>query len=255
MKATLLTVNDLYGYGGLNTINNIGTKAQSTDFAMATGVKDSKYYLKTTSTNSRNLENYKCTFYIVDKNGRVIRRRFQDETIGIRPVLEFSSIEEMDLLTERIGTDKIKCGEYAEDSFSEDEQNKWEDEANLGLLEKCGSYTLDSKIIIYENNRGKKAVKLCINNDYRWLEVKDKIWYLDRNSLKAVSDKIILGGIKFTESGYYFDENSFSDTNINQYLNNIFLPELMQFNKNYKIVNSIINGAEAEKNPKLEYKM
>lgn len=240
MRVTLPGLDDIY------MLKRVGTKAQSTDFARICGVENCKYYLKSTTTNSRNLANYKSTFYIIDENGRIMRESFQDETIGIRPVLKFSSVEEMELLTETIDDNIVKCGMYMEDSFLEDEQNKWTAAFNEGLLETCGEYKLDKKVLIYKDNNDKKAVRIKVNNTCHWLSVKDRIWYLDKNSLMAISDKIILGGIKFTESGNYFDENSFPNTSMGIYLNNTFLPELMQFNEHYKMANSITMGSILE---------
>lgn len=103
------------------------------------------------------------------------------------------------------------------------------------------------QVPIYEYNES-KAIKIKINSSFNgnnielsngkaykdgdeiWFEVKDKVWYLDIKNLKAISKEICLGGIQFdNEINNYDNEQDFPNTNLGKYLENVFLPELLQF--------------------------
>lgn len=181
----------------------------------------------------------------------------------------------------RVGEDKLKLGIYADNALSKNDQIKWASALSNGELKECGKYRLDSvryndhdtpyspiKVPIYEYN-GKRAIRIKINSsfdgedfklsngekykdgDFVWFEIKDYIWLLDREKLKAVSEKICLGGIQFDKENDYQREEDFPNTNIGKYLNDVFLPELLQF-QNITLDNSNLNTNEEKRKTKLQ---
>lgn len=256
MKARLLSYDEIFGKNKLDIIREKGIQAKTTDFAKATGVWVSSegnvvYYLKTPHNGFvyvgyMGISDYRCT------DGR---------NIGVRPVLEFSSIDEIFKYGgEILEGNKLRFGTYSNNAILKIDQEKWTNKLNSGMLEGCGSYTLDGtkyndcdvnynpiKVPIYEYN-DKRVTMIKINSsfggmpflmsngelykdgNYVWHEVNDVMWDFDKERLIAVCEDVILGGIQFcNEKNNYHSEEEFSKTNMSKYLNDVFLPELLQF--------------------------
>lgn len=279
MKATLLTVNETFEDGKLDIIKEMGTKAKATDFAIATGVwvpnledRFAPYYLK---------DPYEGFARAVSSSGKKDWNIAYRRLGGVRPALKFSSIDEINSNGVRVGENKLKLGVYVDNALLKDDQNDWTNALSSGTLRECGKYTIDSvkytdydipyspiDVPIYEYN-GKRAIRIKVNSsfdgntfklsngesykdgDYVWFEVKDKIWHLDEKNLMAISEEVILGGIQFNEENNYHNVEDFPNTNIGKYLNDVFLPELMQF-QNMTLDNSNLTSNEEKRKTKLQ---
>lgn len=263
MKVTLPKVDEIYGENKLDIIKVMGTKAKATDFAIVTGVfvpnlenRFAPYYLKNPCEGYVHAVSYSG----IDKHYHATTNR----SVGVRPIIEFESIDEILDLGGVIEDDKLKFGAYAYNALLKNEQREWTNVLANKNLKECGKYTLDSTMnddydipyspieySIYEYN-GKRSIRIKVNSsygdelfdeeifklsngelyangDYVWLEVKDKIWAFDEKKLKAISEEVILGGIQFNEKNNYTKEEDFLNINMGKYLNDVFLPELLQF--------------------------
>ncbi len=255
MKVRLLTEDEVFGKNKLGIIKQKGTKAKATEFAKTTGVfVDDEGYLMTS---------YNGYVRAVYSNGKLNSSTTVRRGIGIRPVLEFSSIDEIFKYGgEILDNNKLKFGVYAH-SFALEyiEQIKWSDRLDSGVLEVYDGYTLDganyndynskfnpTRVATYEYN-GKRVTRIKANSsfdgkpfmlsngqsykdgDYVWFEVKDVMWDFDKERLIAVYEDVTLGGLQFSnvKNNYYYDDEYFYEVDIGKYLNNLFLPELLQF--------------------------
>lgn len=256
MKARLLTFNEISGKYRLDIIRKKGTTAKATDSAKATGVwSDGKgnavYYLETPYDGGSGY------VIAIEEHGYNFSSSTSRRQNGVRVVLEFESINEIfEYGGEILEGNKLRLGTYSNNAMLKDDQERWSHRLCSGKLEVCGKYTFDEtynnnvvyyNIPIYEYN-GKRATLITINSsfngelflmsngedyrdgDYVWHEVKDVMWDFDKEKLIAVSEDVILGGIQFcNEKDNYHSEEEFPKTNMSKYLNDVFLPELLQF--------------------------
>lgn len=281
MKVTLLTKNQLLGE---NKIENISISSKPTDFAISQEVYRNRIIL----LYGKSISSEFAEYFLKDAyEHQVLTLGTEPSGLiytdccpifsynkGIRPVIEFSSVDEIDNYGVRVSNDKLKLGAYMDNILSKEEQIKWNNALLNDTLEKCGSYTLylrnlsrkssdnyeKNYVQVYELN-GKKAIHINYCNrheealsdnekyeygDSIWIEVKDKIWPLDEKNLVAVSEEVILCGIQFNNQDNYESEEDFLIQNMYKYLNDIFLPELMQFHS-IALDNSNFNSDELVK--------
>ncbi len=64
------------------------------------------------------------------------------------------------------------------------------------------------------------------DGDNVWIEVKPVTWFLNRKENKLIAEKILFSGIQFNMENYY--NGIFKETNIHNFMNNIFLHDLLQ---------------------------
>lgn len=138
MKATLLTEEEIYGKNKLDIIKKYGIRVRVTDFAIATGVfvpnfeeKTGWFYLKTPYYG-----NVRAISFEGNERWNLINGR----DVGVLPVLEFLSINEIFDLGKEVTKDKLKLGYYADNALLDDEQRMWNDALNNTNLRKCGQY-------------------------------------------------------------------------------------------------------------------
>ena len=265
MEVTLLNKDQVFGNEKIDIIKKYGSKACITDFSILLdgfvlnsyhvfngySLKDRTGMWLTKSSYDRD------NIYIVDHRGyRDIKNKLGRQCGG-RPVLlwnnEFSFNNEIC---------EVNFGEYpqsvANESISLELSNLYE----IDELRKTGKiYTLDSShnsnsnakfmardFVEYELN-GHKYIRFIVDNSYcqgnflsdgkkiyphnvYWINVEPITWIVDYKNNLAISKYILFSGIQY--NCYDKDNNIFADSCIYNYLNDIFLNDIVPSKINNK---------------------
>lgn len=179
-----------------------------------------------------------------------------DRYNGIRPVTQYSYIKNT-CKNERQTEDGItivEWGEYPQQAVSKEMQETLEKLFNEKRLNETGkTYTTDSvpfyvydqdfteiKHIEYEYNN-KKYIRVKLNifcgaigmilsngerynqDDIAWIEVQPIVWAIDKEKNIAITDKIIVAGIKYDDKQ---STSKFEETHIYNFMNNYLLKDI-----------------------------
>ena len=205
---------------------------------------------------------------------------FDNHNGVIRPVIHLKPFKSISELTDDKGRYlahnllEIKLGEYPQYAPNEELQKILEKEYEQNNLKTTGKeYTFNRpfereedtyvfsptmyKEYIYE---GKKYVRVRsgskntfyslstkekhIRNEYIWIEVMPVNWLYDTFSNTLISKRGLLSGIRFNNKKY---NGSFSDTELNEYLNTYMLNDIMKISKINKEKNEIEEPVEENK--------
>lgn len=231
-----------------------GTKAAATDLASLMGVRNTSYgnYLDEDGEEIEYVSYYTAELdglcemnYIVTGCGDTMLHRFDDKSIGSRPVITYSLIKEHcieEILDD--GRIMVDFGEYPQMVVKNIEQYALDKKlANNELTKTEQSFTLNGeKYFVYECNGRKFIQYTCttkvdsILSNYEaikenkpyWVEVSPITWIVDKEKDVAVSNYVLFGGMEFTKNErYFFDE--FEDSIVGKYLNNEFLDEITPY--------------------------
>ncbi len=243
-KFTLLSRQQVWGRKKIDVIKKRGVKAAITDFAIILGGRVCKetvdgseslekrtgVYWTRTRENLKNAEGIKYWGYTVAKNGNRRMSLLQDQTISVRPVISFSSINEIPTNGDKPkiaedGIHEVEYGYYPQKIAPKDLQKTLERLYRAEKLEKTGnSYSIlerDSKkdySVVKKSEfflNGKKYVRMGSynspyslmpkfsdgisygNKEYAWFEVSPIKWLIDEKAGIMTTEKIIFSGVPF----------------------------------------------------------
>ena len=196
---------------------------------------------------------------------------------GARPSLPYSSISEISPSgargTNKKGVEVIEYGYYPQDAVNEKMQ-KFLTNNEHALVKKNVSYSVNSipadiwgpdvslsENKVYEYN-GKLYAKVIANScdseftlsngvkynrgDVVWVEVSPIRWLNDKKDKVLLSERILFGGIPFSQSKTHYYDN-FEDTYLYNYMNKLFLKEIMalyHLNNNLTTTTDYINNED-----------
>ena len=257
---TLLDINQVFGHYGTDLFRHIERKCAITDFAILLGAFVSRYcvdydyslkgrtsnYYLLSSDGNRNVQ-------IVDATGSKDYARAGDRSIGVRPVLSFSTISDISPngVMGRGGFLEVEYGEYPQYVVSKSMESELEQAYCSGTLRKTGkTYTTDSrkwndKSSLFEaveheeyEYNGKKYIRYTntdantLSNgkqygkgDNVWIEVSPLKWFVDDVARIMVCKNLIASGIRFCNNGNYYDD--FKSTEMYKFLNTYFARDIV----------------------------
>ena len=272
---TFLTCEQVFGKNALDIIKKYGTKCAVSDFSIL--LNGSCFDFSTNEDSSTKTgfwwtqtPSSRLDAYAVTPSGDKEWYGVVDREIGCRPAIKFSSIKSESVFKRRgiKGVLEFTYGEIPQTVVNLNFSKTLEMLCKMGRLEQSGkSYTTDSNYVedyginfkprtfteyIYNNRKyirfvsddncvGKilsSGTRIAYNEPY-WVRVEPIIWLVDEKADIALSKNIILSGIKFHETGDY--SGNFEETDIYNYLNNIFAKEIV-------ISNTISNTHEEVNN-------
>ena len=259
----------------IDIIKKKGTKAAITDFSILLGgTVFGKMHINRDSTLSGRTGLY-CTESEVDGfkeictilgDGTMMEFPADDPCVGARPVLPFSSINEIPTNGEsgEIKKDKDEV-EYVEYGYYPQmvatNQDELERAYQAKELTKSGfSYTTDSKGAYdygdpfeeqeheeyIDEKTGKRYIRAVADFDCSltrpvlsngqgfgrgdpvWVEVEPIKWLVDRNAKIMLTDKIIFAGVQFAEKGTEYHTENFEKTLIKKFMDEHFSKDIEQ---------------------------
>ena len=261
---SFLTKNQVTGPNRLKIFDKIGASAYITDFAILLGgyveaSKDEGLFKGFYWTKDYPIPNGRAL--VVDCDGQFRFETARDNSVGLRPIFDYSEIMNY-ILSNRYSRDDIDLVEYGEypqkvAPFNLQEELelklKYEDKS-LKLTNKTytitsGRLTEASPLILdeYIYKNGKKYVRVkantCYydddellekfilsdgneykNGDYVWVEVDSIKWIVDMNYKLAISKDILFAGIIFNLNNY---DGNFNNTVAKKYLDTHFSKDIM----------------------------
>lgn len=282
MKNLNLTIPSKYKiYGGhlcrnpqLYILKVRGTRAAITDYAIISGgyvldpggdfdFKDHYIYGRFslenrigsywTKTGDGDLDTY-----VIGHSGKYYSCNGDSRNVGIRPILQFSSIHDICSKTARNFDNilEMQYGEYPQRAVPKELQKTLEELYQQKSLMVTGKkYTRDKTAHNNYNQefqkeeqeeyeyQGEKYVRVRVNScfdnrkitlsnreqyqdgDYVWIKVEPIIWWIDEYQNIAVTEKILLAGIQFKYKRDY--EGEFEDTDLKWFMDTYFSKEIL----------------------------
>ena len=235
--------------------------AKASDFAKALGVQcDNQGFAKWWSQT--NQSRHMVAIFNPEFNGEDWELA-QERTIGIRPVIRFSSLE-LDMNSVAIGDDGLKYatfGEYPQKIPSALTQDVLNDAFNKNRMTLTGKkYTVDRvennslrdpfrklELSEYEYS-GHKYIMVknssatIPNMDNCWVEVTPIEWIIDSENHIAISKNVLISGIQFDNREEY--DGVISNTHIYKFLNKYFANEIVVKKKLNVNDQTLLNTAE-----------
>ena len=253
MDMTLLEYNQVFTNNRLKMFDEYDRYTGCTNFSMILGCKrdidEDGYYWLAKRHGGPNA--YMVDTFGVEGSGFVGRN-----DIGIRPVVPYSAIKSMATLNRRVmnGVCEVECGEYPQQvasdvitrklerlflngdltttdktyTFFRKENNNFNTDKYIPTV--CSEYVHDGKKYIRIKHIGDPVEfdddpglpfpnKRIINTgDYVWVEVSPVTWIVNERDNVAVSEQILLSGIRYDDHNNY--DGDFSKTELKGYLNN-----------------------------------
>lgn len=265
-ECTFLTLTDVFGNNQIDIIKKYGNKAIITDFSILLGgFVLNNCHLDRFTLDDRTGMWFTKSFYDDSNVYYVDHRGCKDITsnlkrqCGARPVLlwntDINKFNNNEIFEEHFG-------EYPQSIAGLMEQFLLENLYNLNELEETGKrYVVDSyhsrdsnakfmkrDLVEYEYN-GKKYIRFVTDSFYDregilsdgtvvkpsnvyWIKVEPITWLFDLKNKMALSKKILFSGIQFNN---YEKENAlFEESDIYNFLNNIFLKDIININESRK---------------------
>ena len=265
---TFLTKEQVYGDNKLEIIRKYGSKCSMTDYAILLGCN---VYSKISNTlNSsvgwwwtQSLDSDEKVIGI-GNNGKVSRYVWTRDG-GVRPALPYSSISSFCSpgIINANGILEVEYGEYpqtvVDDEYASELEHIW---FNCGLKATGKRYTSDDIVGIYEvskdigfqpkfNNeyeyKGNKYVRInyafcnsgCVLSNGEkikysktyWVRVEPIVWLVDEIADIAITKKIILSGIQFSQKSY---NGNFDKSDIQYFMKNYFAKEIVDLEDDYE---------------------
>lgn len=267
MEVSLLELNHVIGTKKLEVLKKYRRMSIITDFAILQGGivsydgnlesdnRTSYYWTKSACDNV-------AFIYGIDKLGRLRRCKFDYTFLGIRPILNFSSISKLCLNKKynEFNVLEIEFGEYPKSAAKEELQKILEDlYKNNKLLKTNKKYcTLSDTYVEYEYNNqkyirvsSKKSCKAKLSNNFCycesdnvWIKIEPIKWLVDKENDIAVAKDILSSGIPFNNFNNYINNNNFEKTEMYKFLNEYFIKDITQGIKNeleVKVIEEKIN--------------
>ena len=272
IEISLLTREQIEGKNKLKILEKYGIKAAVTDFAVVLGCNlshllatfkdtDKEYYrIGRWLTKSLGEFNDKNRVGVVSAYGLMCDSELRLRNIGIRPILSYSFIQK-NISNEKLnnyGIKEVEYGEYPQTIIDEKKSQELERLYNKLNLKATGkNYTTDSveldnkmsfrpRTYTEYEYMGSKYIRVnvywycdILANDRRisvgevcWFKVEPITWLVDEESNIALSKKILVSGVQFSNSNYY--DGVFENTFMYQYLNEIFAKDIIP-SKNYDV--------------------
>lgn len=275
-EMTFLGKEQYFDEDKIDIIKKKGTKAAITDFSILLGgIVFDKMHINRDSTLSGRTGLY-CTVSEGDGfgeictimgDGTMLEFFADDRCVGARPVLPFSSINEIPTNGEsgEIKKDKDEV-EYVEYGYYPQmvatNQDELERAYQAKELTKSGfSYTTDSRMALdpedtfesqdpeeyIDEKTGKRYVRViadydnsltglsrlsngqkCKRGDPVWVEVEPIKWLVDRDAKIMLTDKIIFAGVQFAEKGTEYHTEDFEKTRIKKFMDEHFSKDIEQ---------------------------
>lgn len=272
IEISLLTREQIEGKNKLKILEKYGIKAAVTDFAVVLGCNlshllatfkdtDKEYYrIGRWLTKSLGEFNDKNRVGVVSAYGLMCDSELRLRNMGIRPILPYSFIQK-NISNEKLnnyGIKEVEYGEYPQTIIDEKKSQELERLYNKLNLKATGkNYTTDSleldnkmsfrpRTYTEYEYMGSKYIRVnvywycdILANDRRisvgevcWFKVEPITWLVDEESNIALSKKILVSGVQFSNSNYY--DGVFENTFMYQYLNEIFAKDIIP-SKNYDV--------------------
>lgn len=190
--------------------------------------------------------------------------KIKDSDAGIRPVVPYSLIKPFseEVVTSPTVAKIVQCGEYPQEivplsiskkleklflngvlprsgdksyTFYRKEENNFDDVNYIHTL--CSEYIFEGSKYIRIKNKNKIRIQECDDlpfpvtrtidpDEYVWIKVCPVTWLVDEKSNLAISEKILLSGMRYDNEYNY--RGVFEDTELNWYLNTIMKKEIFQ---------------------------
>lgn len=269
MKMTLLKRDSVFTSNRSKIFDSYDVYTNCTSLATLLGCArdswgDADYWLST----PKNVDNA-C---VVNSQGVDSFESVGRSNIGIRPAVPYALIRPLarnkSMLTPDVFT--VECGEYPQELASEEFTNELESLFLSGDLAKTGkTYTFIRKENKDSNNfiphiyseyvyRGKKYIRIkhinapielaedndlpfpdhrTINTgDFVWFEVSPVTWIVDRERNSAVSERILLSGMRYDDPRRYYGD--FSKTELGGYLDKYMKFDIFKSTDQLQVNNS-----------------
>ena len=221
-KFRLLTKDEIDGDCKLDIFKKIGIAAKGTNMADILILTHFNAYFLSTTHVERGYWDYECCtpdvkkVYIVDKMGSLIdvpisekngtygSEKFIVREYGIRPVMQYSSLDKIDKNPKRNddGILEVEYGEYPQEMVSAITFRK--------NLRKTGKkYTLNTLLPCVWEEYEYKGEKYVETHRFRdgeiiWLKVSPIKWYVDEKNKLLVSKNFLVAGIDFRNINKFF---------------------------------------------------
>lgn len=273
---TFLTKEQCFGIQKLDIFKKRGARATITDFSVLLG---GTIYAYCVGDDYTRLENRTGCYWTkskyndedvvtVDCDGTEIADYIENERVGVRPVIEFSSIDSIPTNGEKPqrasdGVLEVEYGYYPQQAAPINVQKELDKEFKSGILKETkNTFTLDICGNCLENYspyelkeyeyKGKRYVRVesfatwwkkgplsngqsCGRGEIVWVEVSPVKWLVDEKNNMMVSEKIVFSGVEFDyRVDCKFDNHgtNFNKTNIYKTLNENFGRDLVQSREN-----------------------
>ena len=227
MEFNLLTKKQIKN---MKLFKDYGVKAEITDYATNLGGKNENgfgaFYLKAPSINLVGTDNKLC----INSDGMYENNSsLTQNEIGLRPIVSYIELFEdgnVDIIN-----GKILSGEYPQTKVDEE----LEKELNLAIRGRdifptgktytalSGMYDVPVRMPEYRY-KGNKYVNINYYFESGWFKVEPITWLVDMETNMAVSEKILVAGIKYDHNIGL--TNTYKKSDIKQYLDNFFAREL-----------------------------
>ena len=280
---TLLTQFEIFGPNQFHMIGQYGKKCAITDYAILLGgyVSDSDYVEKDYVRKNRTTwywaqnRDFNNRVMSVSESGESCSRLPYKRTGGIRPVMNIKTDGDFKF----INKDEFEYGEYPQTIVEKYEARNLERMFLKGTLNPTGkTYEADSisyrdedtnytprEFTEYQYN-GKKYIRIMPTSDVYgeylsdntkveknepcWILVEPIRWYIDYGTNKAVSKYALVSGIQYKNDTKY--DGNFANTEIHNYLNNVFAKDIKKSNTFVPIGIDENNEKEKEGTKKME---
>lgn len=242
-KIDLLVASDIYSFNhdDLDIFRKMSVITDFTDYAYFSLnnpylCKKGRWWLKS-GDGEGNVD-------AVCEDGRCYQYEADSPCVGTRPIMKYSTVknEIFNIVENEFGVLEGEYGEYIQKLISEAEQKKLELE--LAYLFDCcdltgkayhvimpWNYTFNNYLDLKEFPelfyQGRKFVRVVKNKDIFWFEVSPIKWLISEEKDIMLSKNIVLGRIPICLEDEYYIEGNFENTDINHYLNDIFVNDIM----------------------------
>lgn len=251
IKFDILDSKDVFGDSQLSFFSKYGARCSLTDFAILTGgyVYQFNHTKEGTELKDRTCCWWLKTFYLgdvfcVDGNGYRTVQEVYSNNYTVRPVTNYSDISK-DMKNIKVNQFGVETGEYGmlpNSNVEEKYSSKLEKLYQNGGLNKTGKiYKTDTKSFEEYKHHGNRFIRIELEKDLYvkklndgteikkgniyWLNVEPIEWFIDRENDKVIPSRGIVSDIKFDNNPHYYGK--FEDTNINKYLNERFIKEII----------------------------
>ncbi len=221
----------------MKLFKDFGTKAEITDYANNLGgirtFGYGFYYLKTPTINiDSTLDAGQIAF--IDDHGSYQHLSLEATAIGLRPAVPYDELFEFGDSVD-ISNGKIISGEYPQTKVEGNLEEELDHairginifETGKAYTALIGNYDVPIKMTEYRYN-GEKYVQSDYHFNRGWFKVEPITWLVDTETKLAVSEKILVAGVRYDDKYKMGITNSYKKSNIKKYLDEYFTNELYE---------------------------
>ena len=239
MELDLLEEHQVFGYNRLNIFYKYGVESPITDLAILLGCQAENGPKYTTGYWWLKTNNFDYIL-VVDIYGGGQRMYYDDCSIGIRPIIKYSS--NSSLINEiKVNNNKeFIYGTYPQNIIDDDFAGVLENMYHIGNLKTTGKNYMFNNYPEYECV-GCKCIRVIGNPDINdtimlsdnkvakrnkvyWIRVSPIEWLIDEKDKIAITKKIILTGVPYHHDDYYYID--FKNTDLYKYMNTYLIKDM-----------------------------